>query len=142
MLFQLFLGSMLVAVTVVIHAAAITFANRVLLRLVTLRRGRILQGVLPPVIVVLWLIFAHSVEVWVWAVAFLLAGVFATLEESLYFSLVSFTTLGFGDILLPQGWRLLSGVAAAGGLILFGWTTAFLVEFLRLVAREETNPTL
>lgn len=42
-----------------------------------------------------------TVSVWVWAIAYFAMGVFATFETSLYFSLVSFTTLGFGDIILP-----------------------------------------
>ena len=71
--------------------------------------------------------------VWIWAIAFYALGVFITLEASVYFSLVSFTTLGFGDILLPQEWRLLSGMAAANGLLNFGLLTALLVEALRHV---------
>ena len=58
---------------------------------------------------------------------------FATLEASVYFSLVAYTTLGFGDILLPNDWRLLSGMAAANGLLNFGLLTAILVETLRQI---------
>ncbi len=50
----------------------------------------------------LWLLLAMSVAIWIWAVAFNLLGAFETLEEALYFSMVSFTTLGFGDVTLPQ----------------------------------------
>ena len=42
-----------------------------------------------------------------------------------------FTTLGFGDIILDKPYRLMSGLLAADGLILFGLTTAFLIEFIR-----------
>ena len=72
-----------------------------------------------------------TVAVWIWAVAFRLLGIFGTLEASVYFSLVAFTTLGFGDVLLPQEWRLLSGLSAANGLLMFGLMTAVLVETLR-----------
>ena len=57
-------------------------------------------------------------------------GAFETLERALYFSVVVFTTLGFGDITLPEPLRLLSGLSAANGLLLFGLSTAYLVEFL------------
>jgi len=57
-------------------------------------------------------------------------GCFSSLEESLYFSMVSFTALGFGDLTLPQEWRILSGMIAANGLVLFGLNTAFLIEVL------------
>ena len=60
-----------------------------------------------------WMMAMLTVAVWIWAVAFRLLGIFGTLEASVYFSLVAFTTLGFGDVLLPQEWRLLSGLSAA-----------------------------
>ncbi|MGB3280166.1 MAG: ion channel [Pseudorhodobacter sp.] len=77
--------------------------------------------------------------VWIWALAFYGLGIFLTLEASVYFSLVSYTTLGFGDILLPQEWRLLSGMAAANGLLNFGLLTALLVEALRHVRLGQMN---
>jgi len=80
-----------------------------------------------------WIMAQMTVGVWLWAFAFLGLGVFDTLEMAVYFSLVAFTTLGFGDVLLPQEWRLLSGMAAANGLLNIGLVTAFLVEGLRQV---------
>ena len=79
----------------------------------------------------LWLLMGLSASIWIWAVFLYSTGALADLELSLYFSLVSFTTLGFGDILLDKPYRLLSGMMAADGLILFGLTTAFLIEFIR-----------
>ncbi|WGH79022.1 ion channel [Jannaschia ovalis] len=72
-----------------------------------------------------------TVAVWIWALAFWGLGVFITMETSVYFSLVVFTTLGFGDVLMPPEWRLLGGLAAANGLLIFGLLTAMLVETLR-----------
>ena len=72
-----------------------------------------------------------TVAVWLWAVTLYLLGIFISFEAAVYFALVAFTTLGFGDILLPPEWRLLSGLSAANGLLLFGFLTAILVETLR-----------
>ena len=72
-----------------------------------------------------------DVSVWIWAIALWVLNIFQTIEASVYFSLVAFTTLGFGDILLPVEWRLLGGLAAANGLLIFGILTAMLVETLR-----------
>ncbi len=81
----------------------------------------------------LWLLGALTASVWIWASAFVLLDLFETFEPALYFAIVSFTTLGFGDITLPVEWRLLSGICAANGLLLFGLGAAFLVEvFTRL----------
>jgi hypothetical protein len=73
----------------------------------------------------------QTVNVWVWATTFYLVGVFQDFEPSLYFSLVTFSTLGFGDIILDEKWRLLSGLTAANGLLSFGWSTAYMVELVR-----------
>ena len=81
------------------------------------------------------LIALHSVEVVVWALTYRwlpAATVLQTFEESVYFSLVTFTTLGYGDITLQPGPRLLSGIEAMNGILLFGWSTAlFFAVFQR-----------
>lgn len=79
----------------------------------------------------IWTLFMMTAAVWLWAIALFLLDVFVEFEASVYFALVAFTTLGFGDILLPQEWRLLGGMAAANGLLMFGLLTAILVETLR-----------
>ncbi len=81
----------------------------------------------------LFILVLITLSVWIWALAFWGLGVFITLEASTYFSLVSFTTLGFGDVLLPQEWRLLAGMIAANGLLNIGLFTAILVEVMRQV---------
>ena len=82
---------------------------------------------------VLWAMATMTIGVWVWALAFRLLRIFETTEAAVYFALVAFTTLGFGDILLPQQWRLLAGMAAANGLLTMGLLTAMLIEVLRHV---------
>ncbi|MEM9797372.1 MAG: ion channel [Pseudomonadota bacterium] len=79
----------------------------------------------------LWSLLMVTAAVWIWAIAFWLLGVFPTFETAVYFSLVVFTTLGFRDVLMVEDWRLLGGLAAANGLLLFGLLTAMLVETLR-----------
>lgn len=81
----------------------------------------------------LWVLGVITAGIWIWAAAFLGLGVFATLEEAVYFALVVYTTLGFGDVLLPVEWRLLAGMAAANGFLNFGLLTALLIEALRQI---------
>lgn len=78
-----------------------------------------------------WILGQITIGVWLWALTFLGLGVFETLEPAVYFALVAFTTLGFGDILLPVEWRILGGMAAANGLLNFGLLTAVLIEGMR-----------
>jgi hypothetical protein len=79
----------------------------------------------------LWVLVQMTLAVWIWALTMLALGIFNTLELSVYFALVAFTTLGFGDILLPVEWRLLGGMAALNGLLNIGLVTAAMVETLR-----------
>ncbi len=81
----------------------------------------------------IWILVQLTVGVWLWALMFLVLDIFATLEEAVYFALVVFTTLGFGDILLPQDWRLLGGMASLNGLLNIGLVTAVLVETMRQI---------
>lgn len=82
------------------------------------------------VVAVLGIVLLHSIEIWAYAALYLALGVFNGLEPALYFSTVSFTSLGYGDIVLGPDWRILGAIEAANGLILFGWTTAFLLSMM------------
>lgn len=81
----------------------------------------------------LWALLMVTAGVWLWAICFRVLGIFITMEAAVYFALVSYTTLGYGDILLTHEWRILGGMAAANGLLNIGLLTALLVEALRHV---------
>lgn len=78
--------------------------------------------------VMLGLVAVLTAEIWLYAVAYLAVGALGDLEAALYFSTTSFTTLGYGDVVLDQRWRLLGAIEGANGLLLFGWSTAFLIS--------------
>jgi hypothetical protein len=84
-------------------------------------------------VTVVWVLGMVTIGVWLWAFAFRVLDIFVTMEASVYFALVAYTTLGYGDILLPHEWRLLGGMAAANGLLSMGLLTAMTVEVLRYV---------
>jgi Ion channel len=81
----------------------------------------------------IWILGVVTICVWIWALSLLSLGAFDTVEESVYFSLVAFTTLGLGDIVAPQEWRILSVMASVNGFLSFGLLTALMVEALRQV---------
>ncbi len=132
MILQLAIGSVVVSLTVAVEAIFIGAAIRAFGRfgpwLATPPHAS--KAVLALIAITLWVLAALTLSVWLWAAAFIIVGEFDTLEPALYFSLSAFTTLGFGDVLLSETWRLLSGMSAANGLLLFGLSTAFLIEFL------------
>jgi hypothetical protein len=78
--------------------------------------------------VVVGLLLIHTIEVWLYAGAYLATGALNDLETAVYFSTTSFTTIGYGDVVLSERWRLVGAIEGANGLLLFGWSTAFLVS--------------
>jgi hypothetical protein len=122
----------LVAITVVIHALGTHHWMRFMKHRFVGPDGNFKRGKSLPAIIwtAVTLLMLHVIEVVVWAVAYLLLVPITSLdtfEKATYFSVVTFTTLGYGDITLPEHeWRMLSGIEALNGILLVGWTTAFL----------------
>lgn len=83
--------------------------------------------------VILVMFLATVMEVLLWAVTYLLLADIEGLEDSLYFSMVTFTTLGYGDVVLDENWRLLSSIEAVNGIIMFGWTTAIVLAAVQRI---------
>jgi len=81
------------------------------------------------------LMAAHYLEVGVWAALYRALDVVPTDRDAFYFAFVNYATLGYGDILPSQYWRLLGPITAMNGALLFGWSTAVIYDVLRNVAR-------
>jgi hypothetical protein len=77
------------------------------------------------VMVATWLILLHLTEVTVWALFYLWKNAMPDLQAALYFSAVTYTTTGYGDLTLPEGWRIVGGIEALTGILMCGWSTAF-----------------
>jgi voltage-gated potassium channel len=133
------IGAALVAITIVIHAIGSTMW----VRHVTQRyaddsdwRNRLSISILIQTALVL--IALHAIEIMIWAVSYIVLlpdGELASFEKAVYFSFVTFTTLGYGDITLSEGWRILSGIEALNGILLVGWTTALLFAVVQRMWR-------
>jgi len=134
MLSQLAIGFALVTLTFLVHGVSLDVIIRILRRIgaPTMAHWRFVSISL----FVLAVFATHVVEIWIWASFYLLIGQFQSLEPALYFSTSSFTTVGFGDVTLSQDWRLLSSMEAANGMILFGWSTAFIFEIGRRIYEQ------
>ena len=131
------IGAFLVAITVVIHAVGTTMWLGVVIRRVAASGGW--QAMLAMTILirtVLVLVALHVLEIVLWAVAYrtmVPVDELATFEQAVYFSFVTFTTLGYGDITLSESWRLLSGIEALNGILLVGWTTAMIFAVVQRI---------
>jgi len=138
MLQQIVLGSILVMTTTAVHGLCTAGVIQVVRWLHT-RRGRLASASAKIAVLstlVLMLFLAALLEVNLWAATYLAAGAIRELEPALYFSMVTFTTLGYGDVTLGADWRLLASFQAANGTIMFGWTTAIVVAVLHRMVGE------
>ena len=135
---QLLVGSGVSVCNIAIHALVMTSIVRLARDIGTtnainsrVHPSWLLIGVMVPIISALMVI--HVLEVSVWALAYLLLNATPAGHDVLYFAFVNYTTLGYGDITPAEGWKLLGPLTAMNGVLLFGWSTAFIYAVLRRV---------
>ena len=84
-------------------------------------------------------ILLHLFETTTWAFYYYFQGLFPDFETSLYFSFTCYTTMGFGDVVLPERWRILGGVEGFSGVLLCGLSTAFLFVVLSTLRTQRND---
>jgi polyferredoxin len=132
MLLQFLVGSAVSICNIAIHALVMTAVVRVSQIVAAknaLRSSRLLIAVMIATVSVL--MAAHVSEVIVWSLAYAIVDVAPGDTDLLYFAFVNYTTLGYGDVVPVERWRLLGPMAAMNGVLLFGWSTAVIFEVLR-----------
>ncbi len=137
MLGQIFFGSVITLVSLMGGAFLWWSLNEVLERMEPwIRRPpHAAKSLVVLLMVVVAAMVMMSFGVWLWALVFRSMAVFATLEEATYYSLVAYTTLGLGDVFVPQDSRLLGGMTGANGFLMFGLMTAMVTDTLRHTRR-------
>ena len=128
---QILVGLLMICITAYIHSLVLALAIKFVrpVRTWVHRNPTVLNTATALSITVIWVMLAHLLETMAWATLFVSLDIFQEFEKSFYFSLVAYTTLGFGDVTLPEHWRILSGFIASNGFLVFGWSTAFQVSF-------------
>ena len=128
MLQAMTISTFMVLLTVIIHYEGLQVISRLQLRIALVGR--------PAIIGSITCLFAlHTIEVWLYALAYLamahfelgrFSGEFAgTLQDYVYFSATSYTSLGLGDVYPHGATRLVTGVEALNGLVLIGWSASY-----------------
>ena len=79
------------------------------------------------------LLVLHVLEMAVWATAFAAGNVLPDFETSLYYSLTSYTTVGYGDVIPNVSWRLLGPIEAAVGILMLGWSTSIIIAAVQRI---------
>jgi hypothetical protein len=114
----------LMALCVVIHALGVTSVLR-LVRGFAKIRPSFLRSTWRFVRLAGWIIVVHLFEITVWATFFWWKQAMPDLQSALYFSATTYTTVGYGDLVLPVEWRLVGSVEALTGILMAGWSTGF-----------------
>ncbi len=140
MLDQLFMGSCITLVSLVGGATLWWGLNEILdwMEPWLQRPPNLVKSLVVILMVVVSTMSMMTLGVWLWAIVFVKISVFPTLEEAVYYSLVAYTTLGLGDVVVPVEKRLLGGMTGANGFLMFGLMTAMLTDTLRHVRRMQS----
>ena len=134
MLRELLIAFMIVAVCVLIHIGGIVIFAQFLFRrfpaetLATMSRQTFLL-----ILVFVVVLSLHLIETGIWATFYFWNNHFEDFETALYFSLGTYSTIGYGDVVLPQRWRLLGGIEGISGVLLCGLSGAFIFAIVNVL---------
>lgn len=128
MLANLIIGTLVILLTVVIHTFGLIWVTRGMNWLTDkLRTKGRRSHLLAMNSVVLGVFAVLTVQVWLWTLVYVALGAFSDMDEALYFSTSTFSTLGLGDVVIVPEWRILAALQSVNGFLLIGWSTAYLV---------------
>ncbi len=148
MLTEISLAAMMLAVCLLLHVAGVLVMADWLLRrreYLERKRARMRYAILL-LLLFSGIMFLHITETILWAAFYYTWSLFNNFETSLYFSLTSYSTIGYGDVLLPQRWRLLGAIEGLSGVLLCGISTAFIFAVIsalfqiRLASHQKSDP--
>lgn len=141
MIAEITLGAIFITLTVIFHAFSLDWLlkrikwveNIDFLTKHRIWKASLLTGI---IVVVTGILF---VEMWAWAFLYYFLQALPDLEASLYYSVSSFTTVGYGDVVPHVDWQLLGAFESVNGFIVFGWSTAFIFEIISKLYKKEVK---
>lgn len=139
---ELGVSAVMVCLTVVVHLAGLD-----LLLSLTRMHLRFLQtGFAPldrlivPMGIALGLFALHGLEIWLYALSFRVLGILPNIEQALYVSTSAYSTVGEAGAALPPPWRIVGVLEAVNGMLLIGWSTAFLFRVIEHLQAGPEDP--
>jgi Ion channel len=138
MLSKLLIAWCLMALCVAIHATGLTIAFRWMKHHRAPPDGHVWPATWMLVRVAGWTVFLHLLQIATWAFFYTWKEGMPDLTSAFYFSAVTYTTTGYGDLVLPEEWRLVGGVEALTGILMCGLSTGlFFAVFTRVFRVDE-----
>ena len=131
MLIQFLVGGIVCVCNITIHSLVMTVVVSVARVSSTTKRSHpSLRLIITMIATVSVLMAAHVLEVFVWSLAYSIVDAAPAGTNLVYFAFVNYATLGYGDVVPVEGWRLLGPITAMNGALLFGWSTAVIFQVL------------
>ena len=136
MIMPLLIGTAITLVSVTIQVFAVVVMLRYLFRAIARKDDanktmgfefRVIS------VAMLVLFIAHLFQVAIWALLFRMLGEFDSFATAYYHSLVNFASLGYGDIVMSEQWRLLGAVEASVGVLMFGLTAGIMITVMQVL---------
>lgn len=142
MLMNLLLGSLFVFITMSIQVIVAVMMLRYLIKLIDQPGNRTSSFRFDTIVISLVLValfVGHLAQIAIWAALFLYLGEFSDYLTAFYHSTVNFASLGYGDIVMSEKWRLLGGLEASNGVLLFGLSAGTMLAVMNnLFSRHRT----
>ena len=135
MLLELVVATVMVLLTVMIHGGGLLLLGR-LLAMRERAAGHIriaplsVEGAVVATIAALGLLVLHGIEIWLYALFYRMIGAVDALRDAVYFSTITFASIGFSDASVKESWRLLGALEGINGALLIGWSVAFFVTLM------------
>jgi hypothetical protein len=138
---QFAVSSLMVILCVAIHGIGLFSLSRAIRTEASIERLRRIdplspRGALFTLVAVVSMLALHGIEIWAFALVYLAIGAVSGLESALYFSTISYSTVGYNDAHISESWRLLGAFESILGVFLLGWSTAF---FFRMLGRIDAH---
>ena len=138
---QFLVATVMVVICVVIHGLGLFSLSRAVRSEATVERLRQIDPLSPRGAIftlgtVLAIIMLHGLEIWAFALIYLALGAIPSVEDALYYSTISYSTVGYSDTHIAAEWRLLGAFESILGMILLGWSTSF---FFRMLGRIDAH---
>lgn len=142
MLIPLLLGCATVFITMSVQIAAVVYMLQYLFN--TLSRSEDIffnkRGATYVISMIMTMLFAgHLVQVAIWAFLFRRLGEFADFQTAFYHSMVNFASLGYGDIVMGEKWRLLGAIEASTGVLMFGLSAGVMLALMTRILTQSSH---
>lgn len=141
MITQLAIATCMVLLTVSIHGGGLLMLTR-LLRLERREEHEERfspaspRGIAFTFALVIGLFAIHGLEIWLYALLYLFSGALPDLHTAVYFSTITYGTIGYDDEGVAKAWQLVAAIEGINGVLLLGWSTAFFVSIIARLGRR------